>query len=129
MPRKSRHVTDVCCNDTGGATWSSVDYTIASGQQISKTYFLYDSPTSKAVRIKCFKVENGVETELWNINQNFCGCGSDATTVGHAMEGPMTIRYKVWCTACEGDCSAGNGKVYFYTSVTAASCPPQCQPN
>lgn len=125
-------VTDACCDEDewGPALWSSVDYTIASGERITKTFFHYDSPDNKAIRVKCYSVIGGTETELWNVNQSFCGCGSSTSTTGHPVNGPLTIRYKVWCTACpENQCSAGNGKVYFYTSVTAASCPPQCQPS
>ncbi|NUO20111.1 hypothetical protein HUU59_11735 [bacterium] len=122
----------VSITNTTCSTWDSVDYAIPTGQQITKTYIHYDSPTTDGVRVDCFNVngDGSTGTRRWTINQTFCGCGSTATTDGHTISGGQTIRMRMYRTACPGyNCSGGQSKVYFYTSATAASCPPQCQPN
>ncbi|MCB1058747.1 MAG: hypothetical protein KDB65_00820 [Calditrichaeota bacterium] len=110
--------------------WDSTDHFIPSGQQISKTYFHYKSPDTDGVRVDCYQVngDGSTGTRIWTVNNTFCGCGSSSTIVSHPISGNQTIRLRVYRTNCPGySISGGTSKVHFYTSATAASCPPQCQ--
>ncbi len=124
----------VSVTNTGdsGSHWDSTDYFIPSGEQISQTFFLYNSPSTDGVRVDCYQVngDGSTGTRIWTVNNTFCACGSSSTTVGHPIAGNQTIRLRVYRTDCPGySISSGTSKVYFYTSATAASCPPQCQQN
>jgi len=116
--------------DDSGSHWDSTDYFIPVGQQISKTYFQFDQPTTDGIRVDCYRVNlNGTTgTRIWTVNETFCGCGSSNTKIAHPIAGGQTIRFRVYRTWCPGhDMSSGSSVVRFYTSATAASCPDLCQ--
>jgi len=116
--------------DDSGSHWDSTDYAIPTGQQITRTYFHYNSPSTDGVRLECYIVngDGSTGTRIWAVNQTFCGCGSSSTTIGHTISGGQTIRFRVYRTWCPNfSISSGSSVVHFYTSATAATCPPQCQ--
>lgn len=120
----------VSITNTTCSTWDSVDYAIPTGQQISRTYFHYNSPSNVGVRVDCYEVngDGSTGTRIWTVNNTFCACGTSSTVTSHPIAGGQTIRLRVYRENCPGySCSGTSSKVKFYTSATAATCPEQCQ--
>lgn len=117
-------VTDACCD----ATWSSVDYTIPSGQQISKTYIHYDNPNGNEVDIQCLGFPNGEPgVVIWELTDDDAPCNCGNTQHDEQIAGPQTIRFKIRSQGCNSEaCTLGSTTVHFYTSAKT-SCAPSCQ--
>ncbi len=118
-------LSDQCCN----TAWDSVEFSIPAGQQISKTYIHYNTPSGDQVKVECFGFPNGKTPVLIWDEEDLCGCGTKQTTEVHPIGGPNTIRFRVTCSGCTGDCAGGTARVQIYTAPKAVTCPENCSPN
>lgn len=119
-------VTDACCD----GNWSSVDYLIPAGQQITTTYIHFDSPktpSSDGVEIQCLGFPNGEPgVVIWEYVGGSMKCNCGNASHSEIMAGPSQIRFKVRCKGCNSDnCTLGSSPVNFYTSARP-TCPPNC---
>ncbi len=117
------YVTDVCCDND----WSTVEFTIPSGEQVTKTYIHYGGDEDNKVVLECWDIVGGAEWfRFWTLD-DLCGCGNETTVENHAIGQNHILRFKVKCKECEGSCESGSSTVYFSTA-TAAVCAPNCNP-
>lgn len=116
-------VNDVCCDGNS----SSADHQMALTETIDTFFVYFDTQAiSKAVKVMCYDVTNGVETLMWEIGPTgLCLCGT--TYVVYAVSNPHLLRFKVICKDCPGsNCvSATTSKVKIYTPSTN-SCKTTC---
>lgn len=117
-------VTDVCCD----ANFSSVDFTLPGGQQVTTTYVYHNGSSVNKVYIECWDIVNGQENFLIFTLDDVCGCQEGSSISNHPISWDHHIRFKVKCKDCEGgNCAIGSSTVYLYSSAAQASCPIKCE--
>ena len=120
------YCSDLCCD----ANPSTQDYWVPAGTQVSRTYIHYEGLAGNEVTVECWRYVGLNPTEfLWSVT-DLCGCGTTYRDTQQPISQNQGIRFKVKCTGCNSEnCNFGSTAVYFYTSATAASCPPECPKN
>ncbi|MBK6765459.1 MAG: hypothetical protein IPG71_03785 [bacterium] len=116
-------ITDPCCD----ASWSTWDYSVPAGRQITGTYVHYEGSDLNEVTVECWQMVNGLPSiRRWSVTDR-CGCGTVSTTTGHPIGQNTDLRFTVKCMGCNSEnCAIGSTAVYLYTSINAATCPTQC---